>query len=103
MALQRPTTTCVATSFATMVRSRAKRPGMGAVASCHVRFLHPSAPFRERYGDQAYNRQELGGFVVIASSTERISRKVTFALKLRHDEFPDQTFTGARTKIRITE
>lgn len=87
-----------------MARKR-KHGGVGAKGSGGIRFFHPSAPLREKYGDACFNRDRLTNLTITGECRRVFSRRSREAsgYECTHPDFPGTTFQVAKNNFLVTE
>ncbi len=82
-----------------------KRGGAGAKGSGGMRFFHPSAPLRQKYGDAGFNRDRLSNLTITGECRRVFSRRSREAsgYECTHPDFPGITFQVAKNNFLVTE
>jgi hypothetical protein len=82
----------------------ALRFGVGGVATCISRFVHPSKPIRDKYLNREKGHK-LDNLKIIALQ-EKVIRRGAPAAKVyifSHDDFPDQEFYASTRYVHLTQ
>ena len=75
--------------------------GVGAIASCKMRFLHPSQLVREYYVN-ANRDLEITELLEVRRETKTINRRQQLCIVMRHDDFPNQLLHAVQRWVKVT-
>jgi hypothetical protein len=85
-----------------MRSTKKKQAGVGATASCFVKFIHPSKPVRDLYHHN-YQKEKLGDFIITGEAIRIVRRRGPPApvFLLRHDNWPNEELYVNKRNVTI--